>query len=381
MIFELMFRYSVGAILILVLMTGCDSRQSEFSALLDKAERYIDTRPDSAMVLIDSLFYFEGKSRREESMRYLVLRAQTLHENHFSLTADTLVFDAADYYSRHDKNRRLTAPAYLYSGYTCHELGDYDRAEDYFRKAEAMGGPSFEKSMKIANLQIENQLVYEKNYEDELRRFKKMHIAQNLRSRNRTYTYMYILFFVFVVVVLVFVGMLSEKNAKLKMMRNMNVLRKTTKDLLDLQGLNQKKTMITQELLQWKFEVMKNTFLLKFGMSEEMRRENNLLLGFFDKIVFGQDSETALSEFLSVIEDLSPGLICFIKERCPGISEKEYNICLLSAAGLDVKKISLLLDQNENSIYKLRSAFNKKLGSNFWALLEEEFERNSHQSN
>ena len=88
------FGYFVGPILILVLMAGCDSRQSEFSALLDKAERYIDTRPDSAMVLIDSLFYFEGKSRREESMRYLVLRAQTLHENHFSLTADTLVFDA-----------------------------------------------------------------------------------------------------------------------------------------------------------------------------------------------------------------------------------------------------------------------------------------------
>ena len=267
------FGYFVGPILILVLMAGCDSRQSEFSALLDKAERYIDTRPDSAMVLIDSLFYFEGKSRREEGMRYLVLRAQTLHENHFSLTADTLVFDAADYYSRHDKNRRLTALAYLYSGYTCYELGDYGRAEDYFRKAEAMGGPSFEKSMKIANLQIENQLVYEKNYEKELRRFKKMYIAQNLRSRNRTYTYMYILFFVFVVVVLVFVGMLSEKNGKLRMRENMAVLLETTKDLLDTQDLNQGGSPMAQELLQWKLEVMKKTFLLKHGISEGIRKE------------------------------------------------------------------------------------------------------------
>ena len=375
------FGYFVGPILILVLMAGCDSRQSEFSALLDKAERYIDTRPDSAMVLIDSLFYFEGKSRREEGMRYLVLRAQTLHENHFSLTADTLVFDAADYYSRHDKNRRLTAMAYLYSGYTCHELGDYDRAEDYFRKAEAMGGPSFEKSMKIANLQIENQLVYEKNYEDELRRFKKMHIAQNLRSRNRTYTYMYILFFVFVVLVLILVGMLSEKNAKLKMRENIAVLRETTKDLLETQDLNHGRSPMAQELLQWKFEVMKKTFLLKHGMSEGIRKENKILLGFLDKIVFGQDSETALPEFLSVIEDLSPGLICFIKERYPDISEKEYNVYLLSVAGLDVKKISLLLGQSENSIYKFRSAFNKKFGSNFWPFLKEEFERNNHKSN
>lgn len=362
-------------------MTGCDSCQSEFSALLDKTERYIGTRSDSAMVLIDSLFYFEGKSRREEGMRYLVLRAQTLHENHFSLTADTLVFLAADYYSQHDNNRRLTALAYLYSGYTYYELEDYGRAEDYFRKAEAMGGPSFEKSMELAHLQIENQLVYEKNYEDELRRFKKMHIAQNLRSRNRTYTYMYILFFVFVVLVLILVGMLSEKSAKLKMRENIAVLRETISDLLGLQDLNQKKTMMTQELLQWKFEVMKKIFLLKHGMSERIRKENKILLGFLDKIVFGQEAETALPEFLSVIEDLSPGLICFIKERYPDISEKEYNVCLLSAAGLDVKKISLLLGQSENQIYKLRSAFNKKFGSNFWPFLKEEFERNSHQSN
>lgn len=381
MIFELMFRYFVGTILISIVMTGCDSCQSEFSALLDKTERYIDTRSDSAMVLIDSLFYFEGKSRREEGMRYLVLRAQTLHENHFSLTADTLVFLAADYYSQHDNNRRLTALAYLYSGYTYYELEDYGRAEDYFRKAEAMGGPSFEKSMELAHLQIENQLVYEKNYEDELRRFKKMHIAQNLRSRNRTYTYMYILFFVFVVLVLILVGMLSEKSAKLKMRENIAVLRETISDLLGLQDLNQKKTMMTQELLQWKFEVMKKIFLLKHGMSERIRKENKILLGFLDKIVFGQEAETALPEFLSVIEDLSPGLICFIKERYPDISEKEYNVCLLSAAGLDVKKISLLLGQSENQIYKLRSAFNKKFGSNFWPFLKEEFERNSHQSN
>lgn len=381
MIFELMFRYFVGTILISIVMTGCDSCQSEFSALLDKTERYIGTRSDSAMVLIDSLFYFEGKSRREEGMRYLVLRAQTLHENHFSLTADTLVFLAADYYSQHDNNRRLTALAYLYSGYTYYELEDYGRAEDYFRKAEAMGGPSFEKSMELAHLQIENQLVYEKNYEDELRRFKKMHIAQNLRSRNRTYTYMYILFFVFVVLVLILVGMLSEKSAKLKMRENIAVLRETISDLLGLQDLNQKKTMMTQELLQWKFEVMKKIFLLKHGMSERIRKENKILLGFLDKIVFGQEAETALPEFLSVIEDLSPGLICFIKERYPDISEKEYNVCLLSAAGLDVKKISLLLGQSENQIYKLRSAFNKKFGSNFWPFLKEEFERNSHQSN
>lgn len=277
MIFELMFRCFVGTILISIVMTGCDSRQSEFSMLLDKAERYIDTRPDSAMVLIDSLFYFEGKSGRKEGMRYLVLRAQTLHENHFSLTADTLVFLAADYYSRYNNNRYLTALAYLYSGYTCYELEDYERAEDYFRKAEAVGGPSFEKSMEIAHLQIENRLVHEKNYKDELRRFKKMHIAQNLRSRNRIFTYMYILFFAFVVLVLILVGMLSEKNAKLKMRENIDVLRETTKDLLDMQDLNQKKTMMAQELLQWKFEVIEKIFLLKLGMSEEIRKENKNL--------------------------------------------------------------------------------------------------------
>ncbi|MEA4919202.1 hypothetical protein [Proteiniphilum sp.] len=34
-----MFRYLVGPILILTVMAGCNTRQSEFSALLDKAEQ------------------------------------------------------------------------------------------------------------------------------------------------------------------------------------------------------------------------------------------------------------------------------------------------------------------------------------------------------
>mgnify|MGYP000995702646 CR=1 FL=1 len=62
-----------------------------------------------------------------------------------------------------------------------------------------------------------------------------------------------------------------------KMRENIDVLRETTKDLLDMQDLNQKKTMMAQELLQWKFEVIEKIFLLKLGMSEEIRKENKNL--------------------------------------------------------------------------------------------------------
>ncbi len=280
-----LFRYVANTIFILAVAAGCNSRQSEFSALLDKAEQYIETCPDSAMLLVDSLYYFEKKSQHEEAMRYLVLRAQILHENHLPLTADTLVFGALNYHCRHDKDPHLTALAYLYSGFTCYELGDSVRAVDYFAKAEAMGGQKLEKSLERVRKQaIARQPKYEKNPANDLRRYKKMHIAQSLRSQKRTYTFMYILFFAFVVVVLILVGMLEEKKAKLKMRENIDVLRETTKDLLGTQYLDQGETTMAYHLLKWKFDVMKKTFLLKCNMTEKMRKENEILLGFLKKL-------------------------------------------------------------------------------------------------
>jgi DNA-binding CsgD family transcriptional regulator len=93
------------------------------------------------------------------------------------------------------------------------------------------------------------------------------------------------------------------------------------------------------------------------------------------KIVFDRHTEAPLYEFLSVVESLYPGLQqCFVRERYPHLSEKEYSVCFLSFAGLSIGEIGFLLNQSENSVYKARSAINRKIGHNFCSVLREDFE-------
>ena len=373
-------RYLANIMFFLVLLTGCNERQSEFSALLDKAELLMDTSPVSAMKLVDSLFYYSKGTGRQESMRYMVVRARARHENHLPLE-DTVILDAARYFANHPENLRLTAQAYLYSGYTCFELlEDHERAMDYFKKAEAMGAVELETVLAGLNEQEKSRPTYERNPEDDLKQLMNNYINHIMLSQRRVLKLMGVVLVAAIALLLVLGRMLREKNAKLRMMKNMDVLRKTTRDLLVFQDINYQKSQESRNLFQWKFDVMKETLQLKYGMSEKMRKENQILLDLFDKIVFARQPGTPLSEFLFVIENLSPGLPVFLREQYPDLSERECNICLLSYAGLSVKEISSLLGLSENLIYKSRSSINKKIGNNFCAVLKEKFERSKEES-
>lgn len=373
-------RYLANIMFFLVLLTGCNERQSEFSALLDKAELLMDTSPVSAMKLVDSLFYYSKGTGRQESMRYMVVRARARHENHLPLE-DTVILDAARYFANHPEEPRLSAQAYLYSGYTCFELlEEHERAMDYFKKAEAMGAVELETVLAGLNEQEKSRPTYERNPEDDLKQLMNNYINHIMLSQRRVLKLMGVVLVVAIALLLVLGRMLREKNAKLRMMKNMDVLRKTTRDLLASQDVNCQKGVELHNLFQWKFEVMKETIQLIYGMSEKLRKENQILLDLFDKIVFARQPGTPLSEFLFVIENLSPRLPVFLEEQCPDLSEREYSVCLLSYAGLSVKQISSLLGLSENLIYKSRSSINKKIGNNFCAVLKEKFERHRDKS-
>lgn len=369
--------YLANIMFFLVLLTGCNERQSEFSALLDKAELLMETSPVSAMKLVDSLFYYSKGTGRHESMRYMVVRARARHENHLPLE-DTVILDAARYFANHPEDPRLSAQAYLYSGYTCYELlEDHERAMDYFRKAEAMGAVELGTVLAGLNEQEKSRPTYERNPEDDLKQLMNNYINHIMLSQRRVLKLMGVVLVVAIALLLVLGRMLREKNAKLRIMKNMDVLRKTTRDLLVSQDINYQKAQESRNLLQWKFDVIKEALQLKYGMSEKLRKENQILLDLFDKIVFTSEYRSPLSEFLSVIENLSPGLPVFLEEQYPDLSEREYSVCLLSYAGLSVKEISSLLGLSENLIYKSRSSINKKIGNNFCAVLAEELERSN----
>ncbi len=115
---------------------GCKP-QPEAPQLLADAQRFMENNPDSAMLLIDSLFYPEKSLRHEDYMRYLVLHVQARYKTNRPVADDTLVFRARDHYSdRLDKEPRMAALAWFYSGCVYREREDYEKAMLHYKKAE-----------------------------------------------------------------------------------------------------------------------------------------------------------------------------------------------------------------------------------------------------
>ena len=79
----------------LLLTTSCisDHRQVE---LLDRAEPLIETAPDTALALLDSID--SRRLYRGDKARYALLRSQALDKNYIDVTNDSLINIAVNYY-------------------------------------------------------------------------------------------------------------------------------------------------------------------------------------------------------------------------------------------------------------------------------------------
>ncbi|WP_352421297.1 tetratricopeptide repeat protein [Proteiniphilum sp.] len=108
--------------------------QPEASRLLADAGRLIESNPDSAMQLIDSLFYPEESFLHKDYMRYLVLRVQARYKTHRPVAEDTLVFQARDYFSGREEPRQA-ALAWFYSGCVYRERKEYENAVQQYKEA------------------------------------------------------------------------------------------------------------------------------------------------------------------------------------------------------------------------------------------------------
>ena len=96
----------------------------------------MEDRPDSAMRLVDSIFYPEKSLRKPQYMQYLVTRVRARYKNYRPVAEDTLVFKATDYFVSKGKDPRRITLAYFYSGCVHRERKEYDKAMQHYKEAE-----------------------------------------------------------------------------------------------------------------------------------------------------------------------------------------------------------------------------------------------------
>ncbi len=129
------YRFVLFAVMAAAL-SSCLDPQPQAPALLEQAELLMEDRPDSAMRLIDSIFYPEKSLRKPQYMQYLVTRVQARYKNYRSVAEDTLIFAATDYFVSKNKDPRRITLAYFYGGCVYREQEDYTKAMQQYKEAE-----------------------------------------------------------------------------------------------------------------------------------------------------------------------------------------------------------------------------------------------------
>ena len=111
---------SVGSFFMSVSLSSCSS-PSVKNPLLLCADSLMETYPDSALSILESITYPQKMPRADRAL-YALLLTQARHKNYIALEDDSLIKTAVDYYGDKKKNLRA-AKAHYYWGATYREMG------------------------------------------------------------------------------------------------------------------------------------------------------------------------------------------------------------------------------------------------------------------
>ena len=112
--------FSVGSIFMAVSLSSCSS-PSVKNQLLLCADSLMETYPDSALSILESITYPQKMPRADRAL-YALLLTQARHKNYIALEDDSLIKTAVDYYGDKKKSLRA-AKAHYYWGAIYSEKG------------------------------------------------------------------------------------------------------------------------------------------------------------------------------------------------------------------------------------------------------------------
>lgn len=111
-------------IVISILFVACGSNNPQIE-WLNRAEAIMNTAPDTALALLDSID--SQQLSRVDNARYALLRSQALDKNHIDVTNDSLISIAVDYY-KGGRNYLYKGMAYFYLSRIYENGGRYEEA-------------------------------------------------------------------------------------------------------------------------------------------------------------------------------------------------------------------------------------------------------------
>ena len=160
------------------------------------------------------------------------------------------------------------------------------------------------------------------------------------------------------------------------------VLNETAIDIEKLKANSIESQHTQREALLWKFDVLQKSSILESAMRSSPELTGEKAIQEFNKIVYGEDSDSSWELILQTFDELNPGLSAAINKDYPEFSETEFKICLLSYARLKAREIALILNISVHTVNMGRSNIRKKMnlhtkGVDFCEVLKERYTQNS----
>lgn len=123
----------VYLVMVIGVLLGCGERR-EYREMLSRAEEMMNSHPDSALMILDSLGQHEKEFGRHFRMQYLLHRTNAASKTSERFTSDSLVKDLADHFdSRGTTNERVLAHYLLGLAYS--DMGEAPKAVNSFQDA------------------------------------------------------------------------------------------------------------------------------------------------------------------------------------------------------------------------------------------------------
>ena len=177
------FYYIITWVLLLVSISACQ-RHTDYPTAMQQAETLMDTHPDSALCLLQSMADTLAMLPNEAQMYYHLLTIQAKDKQYITHTSDSLINRIVSFYEDlGDKDRLMLA--YYYQGSTYRDMNDAPRALKAFQQAVDLNVPNLDLLAKTYN-QMGTLFMYQGLHDEAIRVNRKameLYISQGKRNK------------------------------------------------------------------------------------------------------------------------------------------------------------------------------------------------------
>ena len=169
----------------LLLLQAC--KHSDYPHTLQQAESVMNTRPDSALQLLQGMADSLTMLPEEAQMYYYLLTIQAKDKQYITHTSDSLINRIVSFYEDYGNKERLML-AYYYQGSVYRDMNDVPRALKAFQQAMDLNVPNYDLQAKAYN-QMGTLFMYQGLHDEVIRVNRKAIELYLLQGKNSKISY------------------------------------------------------------------------------------------------------------------------------------------------------------------------------------------------